>query len=404
MPPENLASYLNATCPRNLLAVTGTQDTAAPPNYAQHIIGGATGQTWDAVASGVLSGDFALGTAREFAEFENMDHVTEVFDPRSQNATISWVEQSLSLDTTGLSNPAGRGIGLLAYGAGCTGAVVGFLLLPFIMSYVAQWVYRERRDDLFDKKKVSDKTLNWKIIGAGSLMFFACAGPLTWVVAGLTGGFALLSTTFLIDLLVVPALFFGSIIALVVVGILQRKTAFGRQWVRRENIWPEKPGKAMLVGVLSVTIVLVLIATPLTLVLMNLFPLGPRFLPFVRITLLCLVGEVGPAIVFRSIIGDHIMRRRGFWTGRFIASVVSGVTIAATLSWCLAGTVGDILFGLDAPVAFLLYWGIFGISFIILDFLTTQWAYYLEGGVLGGIIVQAPILGIILSMVFPILL
>ncbi len=403
IPPEDLLPYLNTTLPQNLLALVGTQDIAAPPDYSQHIIGAATGVAWDAVTPGVLTGDFSLGTARKLAQFDSMDHTTEAYDPRSQNETISWVERSLALDTSGLSTPAGRGIGLLTYGAGFLGAAVGFLLLPFLLSYIAQAIYGERRDDLLERKHVDDKKLNWKAIGAWSLTFFACAGPLTWVVAGLSGGYMIFPTTTLIDRLTVPFLFVGSILVLVVLVLLKRKTAFGQQWVRRDTIWPEKPGRAALVGIISATGGIFLICEPLTLVFMNLFPLGPRLVPFVRMTLFCLVGVIGSAIVFRGIVGNHIMRRRGFWTGRFLASVVSGLVVGAAMSWCFVGTFGDILLGLDLPMAFVAYWVVLGVVLAVVDFLTTHWAYNLEGGVLSGTIVQALIFGILFSMTFPIL-
>lgn len=404
MPPEDLLPYLNTTMPQNLLALVGTQDILAPPNYSQHIIGAATGVDWNAVTPGFITGDFTNGTARKLTQFDGMDHTTEVYDPRSQNETINWVEQSLGLNTTGLTNPAGRGVGLLTYGAGFLGAAVGFLLLPFLLSYLAQVLYGESRDDFMERKQVEDKKLNWKAIGGWSLAFFACAGPLTWLVAGpLTNGFMLVPTTSLIDRLMVPFLFVGSIVMIVFLVVLQRKTTFGQQWVRKENILPEKSGKAVLLGIITATGAIFLIGTPLTFVFMNLFPIGPRLVPFVSTTLFCLVGVISPAIVFRSIVGNHVVRRRGFWTGRFLASVVSGFTVAAGLSLCIVGTFGDIIFGLDDPIAFVVYWIILGIVLAFLDFLITQWAYNLEGGILSGTIIQAIILGIIFSMTFPIL-
>ncbi len=403
MPQEDLLPYLNTTRPQNLLTVVGVQDIAAPPNYSQHIIGAATGGAWDAVQSGVLTGDFALGTARKFSLFDGMDHTTEAYDARSQNETIWWVEQSLGLDTTALPNPAGRGIGLLTYGAGFLGAALGFLLLPFLFSYIAQLVYRESRDDYYDRKKAENKNINWKGIAGWCLTFFACTGPLTWLLTGLTGGYAIIPTASLIDRLVVPFLFFGSILVIIALVVLQRKTNFGRQWVHRDSILPEHPGKAVVVGIVPMTLGIVLICTPLTLVFMNLFPLGPRLGPFVRTTLFCLVGGIASGVVFRGIVGDHLLRRRGFWWGRYLASVISGFTVAAGLSWCFVGTFGDILFGLEAPLAFVFYWGVLGIVLGVVDFLTAQWVYGLNGNALSGILAQGLVFGILLSMTFPIL-
>jgi hypothetical protein len=108
-----------------------------------------------------MYGSMSAGTAREELMYPGMNHASEAFDSRSQDAAIQWVQAALALNTASL--PAPRGVGMITFDAAVLAAAAAvFLLLPFF-SYVTQLVYREPQDDYYDRVKVTDTKLEWKL-------------------------------------------------------------------------------------------------------------------------------------------------------------------------------------------------------------------------------------------------
>ncbi|HMF33535.1 MAG TPA: hypothetical protein VKK79_19080, partial [Candidatus Lokiarchaeia archaeon] len=399
---ENLLPYLNATAPQNLLTIVGTDDTMAPPSDSAHIIGAAAGVAYDQVENGTMYGSISAGTAREELVFPDMNHATEAFDSRGQTAAVQWVEAALSLDTADLP-PAPRGVGMVTFDAAVIATAVGvFLLLP-LFSYAAQLIYREPRDDWYDRAKETDSKIGWQGIIAWTGAYFAVTGPLVWALVGLDGGYTIFPTFSVLDRVIVPFLVAGSGIVLCLIIILRRKTAFGQRWVRRPALLSEHPGKAILTGLLPMAAALVLAGLPMSLVILNLAPVGPRLVPFVVVTLLCMGGMVGASFVFRGIIGNNILRRRGFWSGRLLGSAISGFAVAGALSLCFIGTFGDFLLGLPPVEAFFGYWVVLGLGLTFVDFVCAQWVHGLTGDPTSAIVAQGILLGFFLSMIFPLL-
>jgi pimeloyl-ACP methyl ester carboxylesterase len=101
---ETVDSYPNKTTPNNLLFVVGAQDELCYEPDARKIMGAATGLAPEEVElEKTYFQNFSMGTSRKLLIFPLMDHLTEVYSPRSLSSIMDWVALSFLINSSDFS-------------------------------------------------------------------------------------------------------------------------------------------------------------------------------------------------------------------------------------------------------------------------------------------------------------
>src|SRR5262249_17311753 len=86
----------DAARPRNFMILTGGREELFSTEECGEAIGHATGGK--AIHEDEFSGSFGLGTNRAFMKVNNVNHLTELADPRITRRVVQWVESGLDRD------------------------------------------------------------------------------------------------------------------------------------------------------------------------------------------------------------------------------------------------------------------------------------------------------------------
>lgn len=92
--------------PRNLLIIAAGNDPEGIRQVAANALANATSPLMSADANGIY-GNFSNGTAREILNLEGDNHITVIYDSRTYDAMIGWLDQAYGVQRKAISPYAG---------------------------------------------------------------------------------------------------------------------------------------------------------------------------------------------------------------------------------------------------------------------------------------------------------
>lgn len=384
--PRPLTSFINASYPRNYLYVMGDLDEFVDEVDARVMIAAGTDQPVDAVERGRLYWT-AAGTARQYLTYSWITHNQECFDARLVTDAIEWLERSLSLD-----NPAPiRLTEHYRFHFMMVGFVLGILSIFPVTSYLASALLPGRRDLPGKRNKGAEGTDDQPSPGATSLKDMIPSLAAYVLVGGLVGGTLALARAPLkpwLSLLgynAIPLLCGTGLVMIPVIYGLSRTT--WRDLPLDQDGWFAREALGRQVGFgLAVGGYVVLVANlGFGLFWINLWPVGPRLLPFLLGLVLCLPVGLSSSIFFNGYLLARVQERWSFWKSAV------GIAILTALVKGLAFGLAFPLFVTNWPFgnyggAVLLYGGVAALLTFVFD-LIDRWAYFQTRSVLAAALV-----------------
>lgn len=343
---------VNATSPANLLWIAGSQDLDGVMKATPDALNNATGQNG---SMGVTYGDISNGTARRFEYVEGANHITIIFDERTIDSTIAWLDSVYGVKRTPLPYGLPHNWALA-----CVALAIAAY---FPLSYLVYRHYRDEKYKMETKAPAAWKPLVIMIVSAAiSAVLVTLINP-----ASVTG--------IMVGDTVIGFLFYCGVIGLAIYML-----------TTKEGIFKKYPADAIMrpaaLALLMSLYFVITLGLPSGLALHNVIPNIPRIFALGLFAILALPYGVLNELCFRSIAGYKSLA-----AGIVSRALVIVIMVAGAM---LLGQGGFIFVVL--PVMLPL--------FLLLEVLSF-YAYKWSGSVLVGAFLDTIMIAWLLASVFP---
>lgn len=404
----DLRDWVDLTSPRNLFFVLGQIDEAVKDEDAQVIMTNATGLA--TVIPNNLYGDFQLGTARQYNFYPLMDHVTEMFDPRSVTDMLKWIANSFEINENIFLGNFGVSQSYLRPLFAIVAIICSFLLIMPLSSIIIDKFFPNRKNIVEiqitnNQNSTDNRKVEWKQILKQYSIFFIVLGliptiigifiPMNWSYGGTVIAEGSVPTFFICGLCGILFIIINSKARFLKTDLkIQLDVPQTMQQITHKNL------KYIIYFALSYLMPLGLIIYFWSTALFYIGVAPYRISAFILTTLMLVPINISNAILLRKTIYSLLRIKWNVWKTRIfmpiLNNLVIGVSVAIPLG-ILIGTplYGGILFGI-------IFWMILVFVIMLLtDFPIAGWSFYLENSIYVQFLVPAIVFAIILN-VFPI--
>lgn len=404
----DLRDWVDLTSPRNLFFVLGQIDEAVKDEDAQVIMTNATGLA--TVIPNNLYGDFQLGTARQYNFYPLMDHVTEMFDPRSVTDMLKWIANSFEINENIFLGNFGVSQSYLRPLFAIVAIICSFLLIMPLSSIIIDKFFPNRKNIVEiqitnNQNSTDNRKVEWKQILKQYSIFFIVLGliptiigifiPMNWSYGGTVIAEGSVPTFFICGLCGILFIIINSKARFLKTDLkIQLDVPQTLQQITHKNL------KYIIYFALSYLMPLGLIIYFWSTALFYIGVAPYRISAFILTTLMLVPINISNAILLRKTIYPLLRIKWNVWKTRIfmpiLNNLVIGVSVAIPLG-ILIGTplYGGILFGI-------IFWMILVFVIMLLtDFPIAGWSFYLENSIYVQFLVPAIVFAIILN-VFPI--
>jgi pimeloyl-ACP methyl ester carboxylesterase len=433
----NVSSYTNLTSPKNLLFVLGQLDELVSLSDGQKIMSVACGVSIENLETDTLyNPDFKAGTSRMFKYYSWMDHLTEVYDPRSVSEVINWTGVSFGFNSASFmgANPIVSHWRPILIAIGIIGAFI--LTIPLSSILYPIWFIKKTEKTQTEKTKtgktqtesdLKDTDREYEKSKISKFLIFVLKITLLYsilvgIIPGLIGyifklkwpiGGSILSDA------PYPMFFLGSVFGFLFLLINQKfkiidtKITFSRDLF---SIPPIKTDKSNFKGSAVIKYIVYFLASFLPAVLftqiltssgiLNIFIAPHRIPSFVLCLLmilpLCLLNSIMIRVpIFMELEKLFHKRNPKNWIGRIIFSLITaGIT---GLSCSIAFVIGiPPIMAIGFADAFIMWFVIYFAIFFMIDFVHANWVYFVDESIFATTLIPAVIFAILANVAFPV--